>query len=88
MSYKISRIDVIDYLVAMCVKANKTPANISFADFVIKKCSFKFGYDKYRAKSFINTLINAWRDDKWKNYVKNNPYLTEEEKAEWIQKHV
>jgi hypothetical protein len=79
--------DVVDYLIAICVKADKTPQKVGFADFVINRCSAKFSYDKYRAKSFIDTLINAWRDDKWRNYVKNNPYLTEEEKTEWIKKH-
>jgi hypothetical protein len=84
---RISRIDVIDYLIAICIKADKTPQKVGFADFVIKRCSGKFGYDKYRAKSFIDTLINAWRDDRWKSYVKNNPYLTEQEKTEWMKKH-
>lgn len=84
---RTNRMDVIDYLIAVCVKTDRTPIKTAFADFIIKKCSGKFGYDKYRAKSFIDTLINAWKDDKWKNYIKNNPYLTEEEKMEWTKKH-
>jgi hypothetical protein len=84
---RISRMDVIDFLIAVCVKANITPLKPAFADFIIKKCSSKFGYDRYRAKSFIDSLLSAWRDDKWKSYVKNNPYLTEQEKTEWMKKH-
>jgi hypothetical protein len=87
LTSKVSRAEVIDYLVAVAVKAGKTPSKVGFADFIINKCSSKFGYDKYRAKSFIDTLINAWNDDKWKTYVQNNPYLTEQEKAEWTEKY-
>ncbi len=87
MSKRISRADVIDYLIAISVKANKNPDKAGFADFIIRKCQNKFGYDKYRAKSFIDTLVGAWRDDKWNYHVKNNPYLTAEEKENWVKEH-
>jgi hypothetical protein len=79
--------DVIDYLIAVCVKADKNPLKPDFADFIIKKCSSKFGYDRYKARSFIDSLLNAWRDDRWKSYIENNPYLTNKEKEEWMKKH-
>lgn len=87
MGEKLRRADVVNYLIAVCVKNNVTPNNVKFAGLIIKACASKFGYDKYKAKSFIDTLISAWRSDKWKNYIKESPYLTKEEKERWLKEN-
>jgi hypothetical protein len=74
-------------LVAICIKNNVTPDNVRFAGLIRKACASKFGYDKYKAKSFIDALISAWSFNKWKNYVEDSPYLTTEEKEWWLQQH-
>jgi hypothetical protein len=87
MNEKLSRADIINYLIAICVKNNITPKDVRFAGLIRKVCASKFGYDKYKAKSFMEVLISAWRFNKWKNYVENSHYLTEEEKRKWVQEH-
>lgn len=82
-----ARGDVIDYLVGVCVKNNVTPLKTAFADFIMRACAAKFGYDRSRAKSFIDTLISAWKHDKWISFVKDNPYLQPHEKEAWIKAH-
>ncbi|MEM1564284.1 MAG: hypothetical protein QW161_06415 [Candidatus Bathyarchaeia archaeon] len=85
MPGRTARGDVIDYLVGVCVKNNVTPLKTAFADFVIQACAAKFGYDKSRSKSFIDTLLSAWKHDRWTGFVRDNPYLTPQEKERWIQ---
>lgn len=87
MSQKLTRQDYISYLVAISVKNNITPAKVGFADYIIKACAAKFSMDKYKAKSYINTLISTWRFNKWKRHVEESPYLTEAEKERWFREH-
>jgi hypothetical protein len=87
MNEKLSRADIITYLVAICIKNNVTPNDSRFAGLIRKACAAKFGYDKYKATSFIDALISAWRFNKWKDYVEDSPYLTKEEKERWLKQH-
>ena len=84
---RLRRGDVIDYLIAVCVKNNITPTRTGFADFILRACAGKFGMDKAKGKSFIDALISAWKFDRWKNHIKDNPYLTPEEKEGWFKRH-
>jgi hypothetical protein len=87
MNEKPSRLDVISYAVAICIKNNVTPNNVKFAGLIRKVCASKFGMDKYKAKSYVDTLISSWSFNKWKTYVKDSPYLTTEEKERWLKQH-
>jgi hypothetical protein len=84
---RASREDVINYLVAVCVKNGVTPFDVRFAGFIQKACAAKFGYDRQKAKSFIDALISAWRFDRWRSFVEESPYLTSGEKMVWMEKH-
>jgi hypothetical protein len=87
MGWQAERMNRIDYLIAVCVKNNITPNHNAFADLIIRTSESRFGVRRDTSKSYVDTLINAWRDDKWKYRVQNNPYLTEQEKKEWMGKH-
>lgn len=87
MSEKPSRADIVNYLIGVCVKNGVTPQKVTFANFIRKVCASKFSMDKYKAKSYIDTLISAWQFDKWKGYVEESPYLTLEEKERWLKTH-
>jgi len=84
---KPSRADIVSYLVAICVKNNINPNNSKFAGLIIKVCADKFGYDKYKSRSYIDTMISAWRLNHWKSYIKESPYLTPKEKERWLKEY-
>jgi len=83
---EMTKEDRVNVLVAICVKNNRTPNDTGFADLVIRACSKYFHYGKRTARTYIDILISTWRFDKWKDWVKNNPMLTPEEKERWLQK--
>lgn len=87
MSFRRDKLDRIDQVIALCVKNNMTPDKNPFAGFVIKICSIRFGLDESTARSYIRTIISAWRGDRWKYNIKQNAYLTKEETEKWIQNH-
>lgn len=87
MNEKLTRANIINYLIAICVKNNIPPNNVRFAGLVRKVCGDKFGMDKYKAKSYIDTLISSWRLSRWKNWIQDSPYLTLEERERWFKQH-
>jgi len=70
-------------LVALCIRNNKTPQSVSFADFIFRTCSQKYCLEKRVARAYTQNLIDAWRQDKWLSRVQGNQFLTEEEQATW-----
>ena len=87
MSGKPCRADIINYLVAVCVKNNVTPEKAAFAGLIREACADKFVMDKYKAKSYVSTLISSWRLSRWRTWVRDSPYLTFEEKERWLEQH-
>jgi len=81
MSEKSNR---VNQLVAVCVKKDLTPSKTGFADFLIKLCATYFSCDKRTSRAYIDTLIQAFRFDKWKTLVSSNLFLSEEERKEWM----
>ena len=75
-------------LVAVCVKKELTPSQTGFADFIIRLSASYFQCDKRTSRSYIDTLIQAFRFDKWKSLVQQNLYLSEEEKVGWMTRHL
>lgn len=73
-------------IVAVAIKNQITPQKIGFADFVIRFAESKYGVSKSTAKSYVITLVDAWRHDRWITMVRDNPNLTPEEKREWMRK--
>jgi len=75
-------------LVALCVHNGKNPYDTTgFADFVIRACASAFGSTRRSARDYVSTLIESYRFNKWKNYVKENLYLTPEEREAWLNVH-
>lgn len=88
MSYShLEREDRIKQLVALCVKNNRTPRQTGFADLIHQLSATRFFVVKATATGYLHTLIQAWRMDKWRTFVKDNSYLTVEEKTEWSEKN-
>jgi len=84
------RADCINKLVAICVKADRTPQGNAFADFVHKVCWKVFGCRWREAQDYIEILLGLWHVDKWKAKVVESQYLSDEEKlawAEWVKLH-
>lgn len=79
--------DRVQKLIALCVKNKMSPQKNAFAGFIHKVASGTFMVTKATAKSYIHTLIEAWRLDKWKSLVSSNQYLLREEKQKWINSH-
>jgi len=77
----------LSVLVALCVKNNKTPDKVGFADFVVKACASMYGMDRKATKHPISVLISAWYFDRWKSWIKQNPSLKKEEIGQWIEQH-
>lgn len=75
-------------LVAASVKTNKTPNTTpTFADWIYQLTATYFGITRRSGRGYLQLLIDSWRFDKWNTLVKNNPFLTKDEKQEWIDKH-
>ena len=85
MSY-YERQDRIEQLLAIMVKNEITPRRIAFTDIVIRVSAMKFAVFLETAKEYAQVLIDAWRADKWESMVKENGYLTSEEKEKWFRK--
>lgn len=87
MAWIQDRLDRLRQLVATCIKNGKFPDKVGFADHVIGYSASMFGLSPRTAKSYLKTLIQAWNYDHWIAYVKNNDYLNEKERQEWISRH-
>lgn len=81
------RIDLINQLVAIAVKNNRTPNGFAFADFVHKVCWKRFGCRWRVAQDYIDVLLGLWHVDKWKAKVVESQYLSDEEKLAWVRSH-
>jgi hypothetical protein len=79
------RADCINKLVAICVKADRTPQGNAFADYVHKICWKHFCCRWREAQDYIDTLLIKWRFDHWKSKVGDNLYLSDEEKQAWMR---
>lgn len=86
MSWISQRLDRLRSLVAECIQKGFTPSKVGFADFIIHKCA-SLGLSPLTTKGYITTLVEAYHYDGWVSYVKNNDYLTAEEKERWFEKH-
>lgn len=86
MRFPTSRDDRISQLVALCVKNDLTPRKNAFAGKIRDWSSMRFGCSERTAKDYATTINNAWTGDRWKNFVAESEYLTEEEKQAWIAK--
>ena len=75
----------ISQLVAVCVKKQKNPSKVGFADFIHQLCAAYYGVDKRTRREYVDTLIQSWRFEKWKTLVQSNTYLSMEEKNEWMK---
>ena len=87
MTFSMIRRDRIYRLIALCVKNGVTPSKTSFADFILTTASALFTVSHKTSRGYIDTLIQIWNYDKWKTFVKNNDYLTKEEKEKWMSTH-
>jgi len=78
----------INQLIAVCVKKEMTPKHNGFCDYIVRVCATYYAVEKRTAKKYVHVLIESFRFDKWKSLIQNNNFLSEEEKAEWIRKHL
>ena len=78
--------DRVQQLIAICVKNDKTPKKVGFADFIYGVSAVRFLLSHKTVKEYIQVLVDAWRQDKWKHLVKSNDYLSREEKETWLTK--
>jgi len=83
MAWYYQRLDRLRQIVSQAVKLDKKPTDTGFADFVLGSIAC-FGLSPACARGYIETLLQAYRHDKWKSYLQNNTYLTEEEKQKWL----
>jgi len=75
-------------LVAACVKTEKTPVNTPcFADWIYQLTATYFGISRRSGRGYLRMLLDSWKYDKWTTFVKDNPFLVETEKQQWISKH-
>jgi hypothetical protein len=75
----------LSQLVAVCVKKQKTPSKVGFADFIHQLCASYYGVDKRTRREYLDTLIQSWNFEKWRTLVQSNGYLSKEEKEAWTR---
>jgi len=86
MAWIQGRLDRLRQIVALSIKGGWDPTRIGFADFVLRSAS-DFGISPKTARTYVVTLVEAFRHNKWLSYVRYNHYLTEEEKQNWMKQH-
>ena len=86
MAWIQSRIDRLRQLVATCIKAGRLPGQrrAGLADFVLNAAA-TLGLTPQTCRAYLRTLIHAWNHDRWRSYVENNPYLTEEQRETFLE---
>jgi len=77
----------IGLLIALSVKNSLTPDSVAFCDFILKASAAKFAVTRQTAKGYVDTLLSCWRWGRWKEQIKTNNNLTQEEKDRWIKEH-
>lgn len=78
----------IAQLVAICVKKGMTPKKNGFCDFILNITASYWGFEKRTAKKYVDILIRSFQGDKWQYIVKDNLFLKEEEREEWMNIHL
>ena len=73
----------IQKLIALLVKADITPNSMKFADFVHGKVATTFGFTKETGREYLDSILAAWRQDRWNGLIEKNPFLTKQEKEAW-----
>ncbi len=84
MTHAEERSDNIARLLAMCAKTRKTPSSIGFADFIINFCYKVFDCKKRTSREYMDVLISSWHTDRWQSRVDESPYLSDEEKIDYL----
>jgi hypothetical protein len=78
----------LDCVVALAIKNNVNPHKNNFPAFTRQVLASKFAVSQTTMNSDIKTLISAWRTDRWKSIIWNNPYkITREEIDQWEQNY-
>jgi hypothetical protein len=78
------REDRLSRLVAVSVKANKTPNTVGFKETIRNACSV-INLSKHQIQDMVDTLITIYSVNRWNDLVKNNPCLSESEKIAWLE---
>lgn len=85
MAWFQGRIERLRAIVAELVRRNVTPDKTGFADLVYMLVA-SYGLRTETAKDYVDTLIKAYKLNKWLSFIKYNDYLTEDEKQRWMEK--
>jgi len=80
------RIDRLRRLVAVLIREGITPQHSLYGTRVLQIACGEFGVREQTAREYTRTLAYAWQRYRWTNWIKHNPYLTKEEKEEYIRK--
>lgn len=87
MSQPYSFEDRQDYIIALAVKSGNLPTDNVFTGMTKNKLKSKFNLSPQTITHDLKLLFASWYDDHWKQKIQTNPYLTEQEKTEWINNH-
>lgn len=61
--------EILETLATVCKANNITPSDTNFMALVVKVCCTKFGISPRASKEYAQTLVVAYRTDKWKTYL-------------------
>lgn len=80
---QVDKYDRICYLVATSIKNTWSPKDVGFADRIIRVSASHFAVDSRTSHSYVRILVDAFRGNRWFSYIKDNGYLSDEEKEAW-----
>lgn len=69
----------METLARVCKANNITPSDTNFMALVVKVCCTKFGISPRASKEYAQTLVVAYRTDKWKTYLDEEEAVKEPE---------
>lgn len=87
MAWTERRNDRLRQIVAELIREGVTPRHSLYANKVHQIACGRFGVAVKTAKDYTKILGLAWERYRWINWVRENPYLSEAEREEWIEKN-
>jgi hypothetical protein len=83
---EINSYDRRQYVIALAVKNDVTPAKNTFVAFAKKIYNTKFPVSKRILKQEIDIIVSAWYCDRWNSIIEDSPYFNREETDQWKKK--
>jgi len=87
LAWYYQRLDRLKQIIAYAVKNNIKGTDTKFASCVIQVCA-SFGIHKKTGREYLETLITAYKFNKWKSYLIHNKYIEKEDVENWINANI